>query len=140
MKRKAGVWIDHRNAIIVFLAGDTQEIKHISSNVEKQIQRASASRSGGKFESQIVPSDDRQQSQFTEHLNAYYNDVASCIRNAEAILIFGPGEAKGELKKHLESQKLGELVVAIETIDNMTEPQIAAKVRDFFEVNRHREK
>jgi stalled ribosome rescue protein Dom34 len=132
MKRKIGVWIDHRKAIIVFLAGDKQEIKHINSNVEKQIQRAVGSRSGGKFESQIVPSDDRQQSEFTEHLNTYYNSIIACIRDAESILILGPGEAKGELKKHLESQNLGELIVGIETIDNLTEPQIAAKVRDFF--------
>lgn len=135
MKKKAGVWIDHRKAVIVFLIGDKQEIKHINSNVEKQIQRAVGSRSGGKFESQLVPSDNRQQSEFTEHLNAYYNEIISDLRDAESILILGPGEAKGELKKHLESQKLGELIAGIETIDNMTDPQIAAKVRDFFSFN-----
>jgi stalled ribosome rescue protein Dom34 len=132
MKRKVGVWIDHRKAVIVFLSGQDEEIKHINSNVEKQMQRAVGSRSGGKFESQIVPSDDRQQSEFTEHLNAYYNEIISCIRDVESILIFGPGEAKGELKKHLESQKLGEHIVGIETVDNITEPQIAARVREFF--------
>ncbi|OHB58161.1 MAG: hypothetical protein A2Y12_07815 [Planctomycetes bacterium GWF2_42_9] len=134
MKRKAGVWVDHRKAIIVFLGDEKQEIKHINSNVEKQTQRAVGSRSGGKFESQIVPSDDRQQSEFTEHLNTYYNNIIACIRDAESILILGPGEAKGELKKHLESKKLGELIVGVETIDNITEPQIAAKVREFFKL------
>jgi len=132
MKKEAGVWIDHRKAIIVFVVGEKQEIKHINSNVEKQMQRAVGSRSGGKFESQMVPSDDRQQSGFTEHLNTYYNEIISCICNAESILIFGPGEAKDELKKHLKSQKLDELIVGIETTDNMTDPQIVAKVRQHF--------
>jgi len=132
MKRKMGLWIDHRKAVIVFLVGQEEEIKLVRSNVEKQIQRAADSRSGGPFESQAVPSDDRQQREFTGHLNSYYNEIVSCIRDVESILIFGPGEAKGELKKHLEHQRLGERIVDIETVDKMTEPQIAAKVRQYF--------
>jgi len=132
MKRKVGLWIDHRKAVIVFLAGEEEEIKLVKSNVEKQIQRAAGSRSGGPFESQLVPSDDRQQGEFTEHLNTYYNKVILCIRDAESILIFGPGEAKGELKKHLDREGLGRRIVGIETTDKMTDPQIAAKVRQHF--------
>jgi stalled ribosome rescue protein Dom34 len=132
MKRKVGLWIDHRKAVIVFLAGEEEEMKRVRSSVEKQIRRAAASRSGGPFESQAVQSDDRQQRAFTKHLNTYYNEVISCIRDADSILIFGPGEAKGELKKHLEHQRLGERIVGIETTDKMTDPQITAKVRQYF--------
>jgi hypothetical protein len=132
MKRKVGLWIDHRNAIIVFLAGEEEEIQLVRSNVEKQKQRAAGSRSGGPFESQAVPSDDRQQRAFTGHLKTYYSEVISCIRDAESILIFGPGESKGELKKHLEREGLGGRIVGIETTDKMTDPQIAAKVRQYF--------
>jgi stalled ribosome rescue protein Dom34 len=131
MKRKVGLWIDHRKAVIVFLAGEEEEMKLVRSNVEKQIRRA-ASRSGGPFESQAVQSHDRQQRAFTKHLNTYYKEVISCIRDAESILIFGPGEAKGELKKHLEREGLGGRTVGVETVDEMTDPQIAAKVRQHF--------
>ena len=132
MKRKVGLWIDHRNAIIVFPAGEEEEIQLVRSNVEKQKQRAAGSRSGGPFESQAVPSDDRQQRAFTGHLKTYYSEVISWIRDAESILIFGPGESKGELKKHLEREGLGGCIVGIETTDKMTDPQIAAKVRQYF--------
>ncbi len=132
MKRKVGLWIDHRKAVIVFLAGQEEEIKVIKSNVEKQIRRSAVSRSGGPFESQAVPSDDRQQREFTGHINTYYNEVISCIRDSESILIFGPGESKGELKKHLKRERLGGRIVGIETVDKMTDPQIAAKVRQYF--------
>jgi hypothetical protein len=132
MKRNVGLWIDRRKAVIVFLVSQKEEIKLIKSNVEKQIQHAAGSCSGGTFESQAVPSDDRQQREFTEHLNIYYNEIISCIRDAESILIFGPGEAKGELKKHLEREGLGERIVGIETVDKITDPQIAAKVRQYF--------
>jgi stalled ribosome rescue protein Dom34 len=132
MKRKVGLWIDHRKAVIVFLAGEEEEMKLVRSNVEKQIRRDSSSRLGGPFESQAVQSDDRQQRAFTKHLNTYYNEVISCIRDAEFILIFGPGEAKGELKKHLEQEGLGGRIVSVETVDEMTDPQIAAKARQHF--------
>ena len=132
MKKKVGLWIDHRNAVIVFLAGEEEEIQLVRSNVEKQIRRAAGSRSGGPFESQAVQSDDRQQRGFTKHLSTYYNDVISCIRDAESILIFGPGEAKGELKKHLEREGLGGRIVGVETVDEMTDGQIAAKARQHF--------
>jgi hypothetical protein len=132
MKRKVGLWIDHKKAIIVFLAGDQEEIKIIKSNVQKQIRRDAASRPSGPFESQAVPSDDRQQQKFTGHLDTYYHQVIKSIDNAESVMIFGPGEAKGELRKHLEQARLGQLIVALETVDKMTVSQIAAKVRQYF--------
>jgi hypothetical protein len=58
--------------------------------------------------------------------------VISFIHDAESILIFGPGEAKGELKKRIESKGLPGRIVGFETVDEMTDPQIAAKVRKHF--------
>ena len=41
--------------------------------------------------------------QLGNHLNDYYDEVIAVIRDADAIQIFGPGEAKGELEKRLET-------------------------------------
>ena len=54
------------------------------------------------------------------------------IRDADAILIVGPGEAKSELKTRLESEALGGRIAVIETADKLTERQLAAKVRKHF--------
>jgi len=51
---------------------------------------------------------------------------------ADSILLFGPGEAKGEFEERLASKGLGGRVVGVETVDKMTAPQIAAKVRQHF--------
>jgi stalled ribosome rescue protein Dom34 len=132
MKSKVGLWIDHKKAVIVFLTGEKQEIKLIKSNVEKQDRRSATSRHQGRFESQSIPAGDHRDREFLGHLDIYYNDVIASIRDAEAILILGPGEAKGELKKHLETKNLGDRIVTVETVDKMTDPQIAAKVRQYF--------
>lgn len=54
------------------------------------------------------------------------------VLRAEFVQIFGPGEAKGELKKSLEQEGLKAHILAIETVDKMTEGQISAKVREHF--------
>ena len=64
-------------------------------------------------------------------LHGYYDEVIAAIRDAESILIFGPGEAKGELKRRLETD-IGGRIIAVETVDKMTDRQIAAKVREYF--------
>jgi len=47
-------------------------------------------------------------------------------------LIFGPGEAKGKLKKRLEKTP-GPHTITVETKDKMTEPQMVAMVRQHFQ-------
>jgi hypothetical protein len=102
------------------------------SKIEKLLGRSGGIRSTTPFESQKVPADDSRERKFRGRLNIYYDAVKACIRDAESILIFGPGEAKGELKEHLKKHKFGVHIVGIETVDKMTDHQIAAKVRQRF--------
>ena len=34
MSKKVGLWIDHKKAVIVFVAGKDTEVKLVSSNIE----------------------------------------------------------------------------------------------------------
>lgn len=120
MKTTVGLWIDHRKAVIVFVTGKEAEIKLISSDIEKPHGQSDRS----------VPADDIRQRVSTEHLNSYYDEVISSLRNAGVILIMGPGEAKGELKKRIEINNLNGRIVEVETVDRMTDRQIVAKARE----------
>jgi hypothetical protein len=80
----------------------------------------------------MIAADDDRQKELTGHINVFYDEVVSSIRDAESILLFGPGEAKGELKKRMAKNGLGERIVEIETVDKMTLPQIVSKVHRFF--------
>ena len=131
MRTQAGVWIDHRKAVVVAVTDQGQETALIISKVERQLRRTGDSPLRGRSQAQ-QPADDSRQRAFTGHLNIYYDAVIACLRDAEAILIFGPGEAKGELKKRLEKSKLGGRIAGVETVDKMTDRQIAAKVRAYF--------
>ena len=121
--KNVGLWIDHRRAVIVSLTGaDKEEITLIHSNMEEE---------RGQSDTPLTE-DDYRQSALTEHLKTYYERIVSSIRDAKSILIFGSGEAKGELKKRLEIDNLSERITGVETADKMTDPQIAAKVKEHF--------
>ena len=132
MRTKVGLWIDHRKAIVVTVTDKGEEVGLIISTVQKQLRRSGDSPLKGSYEQQRVPADDSRQRTFTGHLNIYYDAVMACIGDAESILIFGPGEAKGELTKRLKRSDLGGRIAGVETVDKMTDRQIAAKVRRHF--------
>jgi hypothetical protein len=81
-----------------------------------------------------VPADDRRQRALSGELNIYYDSVIEVLRDYASLLLFGPGEAKGELQTRLGKFKLGARVAAVETDDKMTDRQIIAKVRKYFGV------
>lgn len=132
MTIKLGLWIDHRKATIVTITEKGEEIKEIISEAEKQPRRSGDSPLKGTYESRQISADNSRQRTFTGELNIYYDEVIAYIRDAESILIFGPGEAKDELKERLERNNLGGRIVGIETVDKMTDSQIAAKIRQHF--------
>lgn len=127
MKKEIGLWIDHREAIIVVLSDTAEQITRIKSDAEKQTRFAGGSRKDGFQQTEAVRGRKHEQ-----HLGKYFDEIVAQIRDAGSIQIFGPGEAKGELAKRLENEGLKERIVKIETMDNMTDNQIAAKVREYF--------
>src|SRR5258708_28591448 len=95
MKRQAGIWIDHRTAFVVFIGEGTEETERIQSGMEKHV------RYSGRATSEEGLAEDQRDRQFTIHLNKYYDEVISHIRDAESILLFASGEEKGELYNRL---------------------------------------
>ena len=129
MKNAVGLWIDHSQASIVMLAADGEKIEHIISDIEKQVRFSGGSRIDGPG---VSLEENQQDRRFENHLNRYYDEVITAIHEADAILIFGPGEAKGELQRRLDREGLSERIVGVETTDKMTDRQISAKVRTHF--------
>jgi len=123
MNKRAGLWIDHRKAVIVIITDEGEETREITSNMEKHV------RFTGRPGSENGSTEDVRDRQFGNHLNRYYDRVVAVIRGADSIQIFGPGVAKGELKKRLEHEGFKGHILANETTDKMTDHQIAAKVR-----------
>lgn len=137
MRTKAGLWIDHRKAVIVAVTDQGEQITLIISKVETHPSRSGDSPLKGAHRTFQRKADDSRQRSLTGHLNIYYDAVIACIRDADAVLIFGPGEAKGELQRRLEKDRLDDRIAGIEAADRMTDRQIAARVRKHFAQSDH---
>jgi hypothetical protein len=124
MTKEVGVWIDHRKAVIAIISGKNEDLRQIDSNMEKHVRY-----SGGAQEDSAEDQRDRR---FAGHLDKYYDEVIAYIRDADSILILGPGEAKIELEARLGHEAFRGRVVGIETADKMTDRQVAARVRRRF--------
>lgn len=131
-KRKAGLWIDHRKAVITIFSAEGQETLELKSNLENQEGRDEGRRSTVPHETHLMKADDIRQRVTSSKLNRYYAQVSDALQGIDSVLVFGPGEAKGEFKKHFERAKRSGRVVALQTTDELTNGQIVAKVRAFF--------
>jgi hypothetical protein len=138
-----GVWVDHRKAILVKLDGDEATTETVRSEVGPRVRRAGGTagatatamgrgRAGGRTGGpQQAVAEDRLDRKHEQSLARYYRKLADRLDDAEAIFVFGPGEAPGELARSLEA-KLGSRMVGVEAADKMTTPRIVAHVREIF--------
>ncbi|KPJ79143.1 MAG: hypothetical protein AMJ54_00330 [Deltaproteobacteria bacterium SG8_13] len=141
MKRYIGVWVDHRKAYVVRLLRPDQEyekgleketIKQITSDIDRRTRLSGGSRTGKTpWGPQEVAVDSKIEDRQKHRLKNYYDKIIEKLKDADKILIMGPGEAKHELRKQIDKtmNNLKGRIVDLETRDKMTERQIAAHVR-----------
>ena len=137
MNHKLGIWIDHKKAVIVSASPDGVTVKTPESEVGPHARYSGRAgyptpdgpKSGG--------GEKKYEERHGQHLDRFYDEVISQLGQPEALLIFGPGEAKLQLKERLSRSKaLSDRIVGIETTDRLTDPQIVAKVKEHYGIDR----
>ncbi len=129
MATKAGVWIDHKQAIVILVTDAGQEIKKFNSGIDRP---GGTLRSKNRYTPNDFVAEDRRERKLADDRKKVYEEVLACVRGADSLFILGPGEAKGELSKHILAKKRRGLTVDLETTDRMTDRQLAAKVSEHF--------
>jgi stalled ribosome rescue protein Dom34 len=126
MKPKVGVWIDKKKAVIVRLAGAHVESTTLRSAVQGHPHYAGGQERGGEK---------KYEERHAQQLNRFFEDVARQVDGPDGVLVFGPGEAKFGLLKHLKHRLEGAAdPLAVESSDGMTDAQIVAKVKEHFDL------
>jgi hypothetical protein len=133
MKKEMGLWIDHRRVVIVSNFEQEEHIKRLTSKTGKHIRYSGVSWADGESESHHDTTEDGRDRRFDDQLNRYYDEVITYVGDATSILIMGPGEAKIEFEKRLAGHEPSDRIVAIKTVDKMSDHQIVAEVRQHFD-------
>jgi hypothetical protein len=139
MTHKIGIWIDHKKAVIVFASADRVTTTTLESEVGPHARYSD--RAG--YPTPDGPRDGGGEKTYEERhgqrLARYYDEIVRLVAQPEALLIFGPGEAKLQLKARLShSRGLCDRIVGVETTDALTNPQIVAKVKAHYGIGRRR--
>ena len=123
MNRMVGVWIDHKKAVIASASEG-----RVTTTLESAV--AAHPHFGGQ---QDGGGEKKYEEKHRQRLDRYYDEVIAHLGEPEALLLFGPGEAKLELKERLgRSGAPSQPVVAIKNADRLTDPQIVAMVKKHF--------
>lgn len=111
------VWLDHTEAHVIHFNRDEAQTDIIKSATKPHL-HVKAGGNGGRS------ADDR----------AYLDQVVSAVKDAEEILITGPGTEKTVLYKYMLKQyhSVAEKVVSVESSDHPTDNQLLAYARKFF--------
>ncbi len=120
-KQHAGVWLDNHNAYII---ASTSEKTNGDYTIQDKV-KINGNHGGGSEHS-------INNARKSDNLK-YFKSVSSLLLKYDEILIFGPGKSQEQLLNHLKENaqfKIKQITIA--NTKQLTDPQIIAKVRDFF--------
>jgi hypothetical protein len=132
MTINAGVWIDHRKAVILLINEQGEDLRQITSDDNNTALSASGVQVKNSYSRKDSEAGGKLQPTVESQLDKYYDQVIASLKNADSIWILGPGKAKRELKKRIQGQKLKGHIARVETVDEMTDHEIAEHVRQLL--------
>lgn len=136
MKKQTGIWLDLRNAWVINLPLEHEgaiTTHHVVSNMEENpaitetIMGTEWGPHGGNNQKTI------QERQHHEEKRYYDQILKSLDPGIEELVIFGPSEAKFGMENLLQAQHKVPNIKGVVAAEKMTEPQMEAWVREFFE-------
>ena len=118
----AGVWIDHEKAVVAAAREDEIRTRTVRSGVAPHPHWGGAQDGGGEK---------KYEARHGQELNRFYDAVVAELDPLASLYLFGPGEAKLELKKRLERvSRFAHVPVRLESCGRLTDAQIIERVRD----------
>jgi len=132
--KRIGVWMDKKQAILVAQNKGEYEMQTIPSELEF-FNPKGGSRSKTRWGPQEVVHDSKYTERENHQLRQYFDRLAAALTEAEEIVLFGPAGTNAQFKNRLDAAfpGLASRVLDVLTADSMTENQVKALVRDYFE-------
>ncbi len=132
IQNPAGIWLDSRNAYIVYLNNGSEKTLRLSSNIDES-HPVGGSGSSTPYGAQEAISETKYLHRRQQQERQYYDTIIGKLSARDGIYIMGPSQAKIGLEQEMRKVSTqSEKILAVESCDHITDNQIRAKVRDFF--------
>jgi stalled ribosome rescue protein Dom34 len=120
-KQYAGVWMDNEKAMIIANISKSEVADY---KIQEKV-KAEETHGGGSEHSM---NNARQAGNLK-----YFKALSKLLLSYDEILVFGPGKSQEQFQHHLqEDAQFKSKEISIDSADQLTNPQVIAKVRDFF--------
>ncbi len=104
----------------------------IEGDVERHAKPRGAWRMRVPWGPQAPVNEHNREEHYMHQVVNFYKDVIKAIGKADHLLVMGPADAKREFAQQVEkAPALKDVPITLEPADKMTDPQIAARVREF---------
>lgn len=128
-----GIWLDLREAIIVYARSKDPEIFNVISNIDES-HAVGGSRSATPYGPQEAVSENRHLHRRQHQEKQYYQTILEKIKEADGIYLLGPALAKQKLAQEIEKYaQLKNALVEVQPCDRITLNQLKAKIKDYFQ-------
>lgn len=136
MGENIGIWIDDEKAVIVSTVEEAAGLDFVGSGYWTPDFAIGGLGEEGDLEVKVIESAKTGENALTPAERfQYYEKVVECLATAKYVFIFGPGQAKRDLRREiLRSEKTSARVVGTHPAEEMTLNQIIVKVRRYFAV------
>ena len=120
--KKLGIWIDHSNAHLMEFCPEEKTITIIKSDFTQQEKHSS-----------LEKNENIMHNKEQHMLAGYFKKIAEVIKQYDEVVLFGPTDAKLELKNLLkEDHHFDKIKIETRSADKMTEMQERLFVREHF--------
>ena len=132
--KKIGIWLDKEKAHIVTLKKEQEHFKTVLSELEF-FNPVGGSRSKTRWGPQDVVQDSKFLEREKQQLKKYFHAIAAQAIDADSLVLFGPAQTADKLRKELQLSypRLAAKIKTVVKADSMTDNQVKALVRDFYE-------
>lgn len=133
MKNRAGIWIDAKQAVVVFLEDQKSRIKKLQSTIDSRVRVPGEGKWFTRMGSQFFDFSYKKKAHRLRDRVAFFKEVQNEISGVDQLVLFGPAAKKNELKKYLlENGTEATIIRGVETADSMTDNQVVAWVIEYF--------
>ena len=131
--KNIGIWLDKEKAFILRLEGGSERLIEVQSELEFYHPKG-GSRSKTRWGPQDVVQDSKYLEREKHQLKRYFDSIITKVKDADALVIYGPAETFEKLMKVLNEHHpaLAENVKEVKRADSMTQNQIKAMIRNYF--------
>ena len=131
--KNVGVWMDKEKALIVEVDDQHSNVAILESEVE-DFNPSGGSRSKTKWGPQDVVQDSKYTEREKHQMKRYFENLVNALADVEQLVVFGPADTGKKFDAYLKDHKkaLAEKVQDVKKADSMTENQVKALVRDYF--------